>query len=78
MVLPHFTLEQAIERAETLRVMLSERIFTAAQTGETFTCTVSIGVAYAAPGSEAPDSLLRKADNVMYRAKSAGRNQVIG
>lgn len=39
--------------------------------------TVSIGVASATPGAEAaPASLIQAADNALYEAKCAGRNQV--
>jgi diguanylate cyclase (GGDEF)-like protein/PAS domain S-box-containing protein len=45
--------------------------------GEETTVTVSIGIAYAPPGSsgEMPESLVRDADAAMYRAKEQGRNR---
>ena len=47
--------------------------------GDETTVTVSIGIAYAAPGGPAvnvtPESLVRDADAAMYRAKDQGRNR---
>jgi diguanylate cyclase (GGDEF)-like protein len=41
--------------------------------------TVSVGAAWCGPGMacETPDDLLRTADDALYSAKSAGRNQVV-
>jgi diguanylate cyclase (GGDEF)-like protein len=39
--------------------------------------TVSIGVAEALVQLEEPDSVIRRADAALYRAKQAGRNRVI-
>ena len=39
-------------------------------------CTLSIGVADAGPGITSVDDWVRRADAAMYRAKSAGRDQV--
>jgi diguanylate cyclase (GGDEF)-like protein len=60
--------------------MLSARIQASLEPAFTFgshevTVTASIGVATATPHSTA-ESLLREADSAMYRAKSAGRDQV--
>jgi diguanylate cyclase (GGDEF)-like protein len=41
--------------------------------------TISVGLAWRAPGSRAgqPDTLLREADRALYVAKNAGRNRVV-
>lgn len=70
-VLPETGLTEAIRAAERLRHALHAR----PATSERPLCTTSIGVATAAddPSLEA---LLARADTALYRAKSAGRNQV--
>jgi diguanylate cyclase (GGDEF)-like protein len=42
----------------------------------TLSVTVSIGLADSSAGGGAPDEILRKADQALYRAKENGRNQV--
>jgi len=44
--------------------------------GESFTITVSIGVARYAPG-ESQESWIERADRAMYAAKQAGRNKIL-
>jgi two-component system cell cycle response regulator len=39
---------------------------------------VSIGIASLVAGEDTPDSLLRRADDAVYRAKRDGRNRVVG
>ncbi|MBL8328105.1 MAG: diguanylate cyclase, partial [Rubrivivax sp.] len=40
------------------------------------TLTVSIGVAVADRGDEAPESLMQRLDAALYRAKQGGRDRV--
>lgn len=66
--------------AEALRTAEKLRVAVATQNLEcsvgTLRVTISIGVATLLPG-EALDQLLRRADQALYKAKQAGRNQVI-
>ncbi|MDN3519233.1 diguanylate cyclase [Aquisalimonas lutea] len=73
LVLPGTPLAQACTLAEHLR----EAVATTPMDTEAgaLTVTVSIGVAEAGNG-EAPESLFRRADRALYRAKGAGRNRV--
>jgi len=49
-----------------------------AENGTTFALTASFGVAYASWGNAgAADSLFRHADELLYRAKMAGKNRVM-
>ena len=68
LLLPGVHQEEAARRAETVRAEMHDNM------PET---TVSIGVAGFVPGVQAePNSLLRRADAALYRAKRAGRNRV--
>jgi|SRR5208282_654541 len=61
--------------AERLRAAVAAQPFAAC--GAEFRISVSVGVATSAPGAEPhPESLLRAADNALYRAKREGRNRV--
>lgn len=62
----------ALRVAERIRKRLKERSLTAVGVQ----CTVSIGVAALQPGEDTAE-LLRRADDAMYAAKSAGRNRVV-
>lgn len=66
-------LAQAVAVAEKLRAVGSEPILHA---GSVIASSLSIGVAIAR-GGESIDGLIARADQAMYRAKQAGRNQVI-
>ncbi len=69
---PGTTLEQAIKRAERLRIAISElRIEGLTK----FQLTASMGVAVAEP-DETVDRLQRRADKALYMAKGQGRNRV--
>jgi len=73
--------ETAEEVAERIRRGVEENVFHLPG-GETFTVTISIGVATYTPASETgtPPSgelLVGHADRCMYQAKAAGRNAVV-
>jgi diguanylate cyclase len=72
-LLPGISLAQAQACAERLRRGVADL---AAPAGTDARVTVSIGVAELAPG-EAAAALIERADRALYRAKSAGRNQVV-
>jgi diguanylate cyclase (GGDEF)-like protein len=72
-ILPETSLTQAAHIAETLRVLIAGQTFTADR--RILTVTVSIGVAALQPSMQHSD-LYRVADEMLYRAKRLGRNQV--
>ncbi len=84
LLLPDTELNKALEIAQRLRMQVAGLAIDSLQ-GEVAAVTVSIGVTCLGPeGSPGPppDSdagtwLLRQADDALYRAKAAGRNQVI-
>jgi len=74
-ILPQTNEEQSRILAERLRTLIAEARFT--HNGQTFSITVSVGVASLQPGSLAKRrALLEKADQALYQAKNMGRNQV--
>lgn len=73
-VLPNTTLEQAMERAEAIRLAVVKAPFNVQ--GEPVTISISIGVAELQP-KESPNDLFGRADKLLYSAKEAGRNQVM-
>ena len=74
-VLPHTHREAALRTADRLRGRVEQHEFKAG--GKTLRITISAGVATCpAEGVEGPGDLVRLADQALYRAKQAGRNQV--
>ncbi len=71
-LMPHTEICAARATAERLRAAVVEHTFGTLKES----ITVSIGVAELQHGEER-DSLLRRADHALYRAKHAGRNQVV-
>ena len=70
----HLSAEEALEAAERLREEISH-IEVSGPNGERIHITASIGVAELSPGDRNIDALLSRADQALYEAKNAGRNQ---
>ena len=75
LILPETTLAQAKVVAE--RIQKTWENSPVNLDGEMIHSTVSIGVAEANPDDRSFDDILRRADRMMYKAKEAGRNQVV-
>jgi diguanylate cyclase len=66
--------EPAATRAlERLRIIIAELDWSAFSPG--MKVTISAGIATLRP-NEGPDTLLARADNVLYAAKARGRNRI--
>ncbi|MGB3126996.1 MAG: diguanylate cyclase [Pseudomonas sp.] len=74
LVMPDSSLADALAVGEGLRAAIEACPFHFK--GEPVTLTVSMGVAQFQPG-ERSDAALKRADEALYRAKAAGRNQVL-
>jgi diguanylate cyclase (GGDEF)-like protein len=75
-ILPQTAREQALKLAERLRKEVADRehLFE----GQTFSITVSLGVASFDPSSPtSPYTIVSRADRALYRAKQRGRNTVV-
>jgi diguanylate cyclase (GGDEF)-like protein/PAS domain S-box-containing protein len=76
-VLPGTDLEQAKAIAEKLRGVIEEQCFEFKwKDGNTIPFTVSIGVATRRPGESEVGTVLKRADEALYKAKQGGRNRV--
>ena len=75
-ILPEIAIEGARITAEKVRriVETSQLI----HERQTMRCTVSLGVAGLRPDFATPEDFYKAADALMYKAKQAGRNQVVG
>jgi diguanylate cyclase (GGDEF)-like protein len=75
-LLPGAAQAQALAAAERLRTAVERSDFAAADPRAVLKVTVSIGVAVLAP-EENVERLIERADTALYRAKAAGRNNVV-
>ncbi len=76
-ILADVSAEEAREIAERLRGTIERTQLYAASAQRAIDVTVSVGVAQRASGSaDAPDRVIRDADEALYRAKRSGRNRV--
>jgi two-component system cell cycle response regulator len=76
-VMPETDLAVARAVAERLRHGVAERPFRCEQAGGDLAVTISIGVAHLTAGVATAEALIRRADEALYKAKSAGRNRVV-
>ena len=76
-VMPDTQLEDAHRIAERLRLHISGSPFRVAGLSEPLQVTISIGVAATSLPTDTQETLLKRADEAVYEAKAAGRNQVI-
>ena len=74
-VMPETSLTEAVAGAERLRNAVNKDQFSLPGGDAARAVSVSIGVAEFQSG-DTPDSILRRADEALYRAKAAGRNRV--
>jgi diguanylate cyclase (GGDEF)-like protein len=74
LLLPEIDVKGATQLAEKLRKLVEKHTFTF--DGETIPVTLSAGVAVVLKKSEDSQELIRRADEKLYEAKSAGRNRV--
>jgi len=75
-VMPETDLANAAAVAERLRATVAKNSFAIGSDGEKLAVTISVGVAAAIAGGDNRDRLLKRADDALYSAKSAGRNRV--
>ena len=73
-ILPEVTSEQAVQVMERLRMSLKSQVFEIA--GKPLSLTISAGIAALVDVNEPLDSILKRADEAMYQAKTAGRDRV--
>ena len=63
--------------AERLRLTVAREPFIVGAGGVKVAVTISIGVTVAAEGGDCRERLLKRADDALYDAKSAGRNRIV-
>jgi len=75
-LMPETDPQAAIGAANRMREIVEHTPFRIGADGTTINKTVSIGVSSLHPDSDSVDGLLKRADEALYQAKHAGRNQV--
>jgi len=73
-ILPKTNMQQALGIAERLRRTIEQRKFRG-PSNRLIDATISVGVAQYRPDDD-PDSLFKRADQQLYKAKESGRNRV--
>lgn len=73
-VLVETTAEAALETAERIRLKVADAFYGTAE--QRISVTVSIGITECRAGDATAEAVLARADQALYQAKDAGRNQV--
>ncbi len=76
-VMPDAELDMAVNVAERVRSVVAEKPFMIGDGKPALAVTISVGVATTRDPTETPETLIASADEALYGAKAAGRNQVI-
>jgi two-component system, cell cycle response regulator len=76
-VMPETDMAVACAVAERLRRGIATEPFALNQPGKSITVTISIGIASLAGPEDTAASVLKRADQALYRAKRDGRNRVV-
>lgn len=76
-VMPDTTLDVAAQVAERLRDAVAAAPFKVSSSGAHVPVTTSVGIAALEHDGEDAASLLRRADQALYQAKTSGRNRVV-
>ena len=76
LILPEIELKGAQSFAEKLRILVEATPFNFE--GRKIPVTISVGVADLTPDVATYDDLIKRADARLYKAKSSGRNRVVG
>jgi len=73
-LLPKTTIEEAVQILSRIRRNLTKKFFL--HENKRLLITFSAGVAQFQPG-ESPESIFKRADEALYRAKKGGKNQIL-
>lgn len=76
-LMPDTTQQMALQVAERLRQSIEEQPFDITGEGDPLPVTTSVGVTCFNPELDDSKTLLKRADNALYEAKSQGRNRVV-
>lgn len=77
LLFPDTEIDQVIEVTERIRHNIEQLPFKNKLNNQSFSTTVSFGVSHGNLANTDIESLIENADNALYQAKKAGRNQVI-
>ena len=76
-LMPDTDYRQAQNVAERVRNAVAERSFETGRPSRPLSVTVSVGVALNESADDTPETILKRADVALYRAKREGRNRVV-